>query len=189
MVYRLAHAIAIRVKDANPDDTEPIDVLTFGFILMLNLLVTWGLLIGFAIALQEIILIMATGVSFMIIRIFTGGAHFSTAIACTLVSVGFIVGVSFLPAAPIIYTILAFVCVLSYAPYYEEDQVVHSQAWERKKKLVGVLWIIIASSVALLFDFHALVHGVFLQGVLLTPIGTRLILTLNKWINNEEATK
>ncbi|WP_100405820.1 accessory gene regulator ArgB-like protein [Bacillus solitudinis] len=182
MFERWALVFADFIKKANPDETEPHDVLVFGFTILFNLLFTFTLIIMSGWLLDIPFLTLQVAFSFMLLRILTGGAHLEHSLACSLTSFSLLFVFVWLPVSNILITIyitIILINLLCFAPYYETHQVKHSAKWERKKKLVALLWVLISLVIYFLYDQTGLVIGALLQALLLTPAGIKLTHKLN----------
>jgi|GEM_PF-3148427 len=187
MFEKWAISFANYIKQVNPEETEPHDVLVYGFTILFNLLFTFLCIFSIGWALGVPFLAVQVAVSFTILRILTGGAHLDQSLACSLTSFVLIFLFILLPQDPYIIWgtgIIGFLFILMFAPYYEEHQLKHSKKWEMKKKLVAVLWVIAAFTMYMLFSHQGYLSGVFLQGLMLTPYGIKITHRFNKMITN-----
>ncbi|GIN70600.1 hypothetical protein J14TS2_10750 [Bacillus sp. J14TS2] len=186
MIEKWAISLANQIKKANPEETAPLDVLVFGFTIIINLLLT-GFLIALAgWVLNAFYLILQVGVSFMILRILTGGAHLNQSIACAVTSLILLISMVLLPVNDIYvysYWLLSLLLILKYAPYYEEHQLKHSAQWEKKKKIFAIVWLTASLAFYLWLGQSGFIFGALLQGILLTPLGIKTIHTLDHFIN------
>ncbi|WP_141432626.1 accessory gene regulator ArgB-like protein [Bacillus sp. 03113] len=183
MFEKWAILLANRIKEINPEETAPHDVLVFGFTIILNLLFTFFLLFFTGWLLGKPFIIVQVTLSFLLLRMLTGGSHLTASLACSIMSLLFILSISYLPInTPLIitYSVLSFFFLLQYAPFYESHQVIHSKEWERKKKLLSLFLIFIASGLYFIFHLPGFVLGAFLQSLLLTPIGINFIYFLDR---------
>ncbi len=178
----LASTTATKLKQINPDETAPHDVLVFGFTIFFNLLFTFLCLIVFGVLLGVFGTVIQVGFAFMLVRILTGGAHLDASLPCSLMSTTFILLFTYMPTNSFfIYGafILTLIALFRYAPYYEDHQVKHSDEWERKKKRAAFGAVIIYMLAFMLFHHAAFIHGAFLQALLLTPAGIMFTHKLN----------
>ncbi|MED3646667.1 accessory gene regulator B family protein [Halalkalibacterium halodurans] len=186
MLERLALTLAHQVKALNAEETESVEVLTFGFTIILHYLFTLLLVLAVGLLHGEIWLFLQIALSFTFMRVLTGGAHLDHSIGCTLLSVLFITAISWVPFANnyawILYGISGGLLIWKYAPYYEAHQVVHTEHWERRKKRIAYILIVLFIILAMFMSAQGLVLGVLLQGGLLTPIGLKVTRQLNRFI-------
>ncbi|KRG12111.1 hypothetical protein ACA30_20375 [Virgibacillus soli] len=178
--------LANQIKKANPEETAPHDVLVFGFTLIFNLLFTILLIAMAGWVLNAFFLILQVGLSFMILRILTGGAHLNQSVACSLASLLLLIAIILLPINKVylsFYWLLSLLLILKYAPYYEEHQLKHSAQWEAKKKGLAIVWIVVSLVIYLTLGQTGFIFGGLLQAILLTPIGIKSIHALDQIIN------
>lgn len=183
MFEKWAVAAANYIKQANPEETEPHDVLVFGFTILFNILFSLTILLLIGWALGSAWLILQIALSFMIVRIFTGGAHLDHSLGCAIVSISYILLAMLLPTSPLfmyIYFGFSLLLILYYAPYYEPHQLKHSPEWERKKKTVATLWVIISLIIYQLLLQPGVLLGALLQALSLTPGGITITHKLNR---------
>ncbi|WP_416147418.1 accessory gene regulator ArgB-like protein [Salipaludibacillus sp. HK11] len=184
VIDKLAKITAIRIKEANPEETEPLDVLIFGFTVIYNLIITWILIFLLGWLLGIFWLTIQVALSFMFMRMLTGGAHLQQSFACSLVTVVLICSVVFLPSSSMFiyaYFSLSLILLSIFAPFYERHQLVHSKQWEQKKKRFAMLWVIFSLFIYVLTDEVGFVLGVLLQAVMLTPPGIVFTHALNSF--------
>ncbi|MEK3889896.1 accessory gene regulator ArgB-like protein [Bacillus sp. FSL K6-3431] len=182
MFEKWAITLANQIKKMNPEETAPHDVLVFGFTILFNLVSTIILLIVTGWLLGIFLITLQVGLSFMILRMLSGGAHLDHSLACSITSLIVIVACAWLPASPSMvysYIVISIVLVLRYAPYYEKHQMKHSLLWERKKKRAAIIWLALSLVIYEYFGQPGFVFGAFLQAGLLTPIGITFIHKLN----------
>lgn len=185
MFEKWAMFAAEQIKAANPEETAPMDVLVFGLTIMFNIIFTVTIIMGIGWLLGVPSLLAQITISFMLARILTGGAHLDRSLACSLTSISLIILASLLPVTPFLiyaYVCLSLILLLRFAPYYEADQLRHSQAWENKKKATAILWVLFTLAAYRFLGMEGLVLGVFLQALLLTPAGIAVTHKLNNLI-------
>lgn len=148
MFEKWAVALADQIKKINPEETEPHDVLVFGFTILFNLLFTFLLLLIVGWIIGVPLLTVEVTLSFMILRILTGGAHLDRSIACSITSSLLVLTFVWLPVSPILlfcYFVVSLLLIARFAPYYEPHQIKHSKQWEQKKEtcchIVGYLYL------------------------------------------------
>ncbi|MBU8908749.1 accessory gene regulator ArgB-like protein [Desertibacillus haloalkaliphilus] len=187
MFERWAMACADHIKKSNPDETEPHDILVFGFTIVINLLFTFLLALVLGALLGVLALTLQVILSFMLLRVLTGGAHLESSLACSIASLFLISAFVWLPVSPwlmYVYFISTIILIVLYAPYYEPHQVQHSTEWERKKKYAAIGSVCMGMLIYLLFGQPGFVFGSLLQALLLTPASITLTYKLNTLINN-----
>ncbi|MBP3040541.1 accessory gene regulator B family protein [Bacillaceae bacterium Marseille-Q3522] len=183
MFEKWAVSFATLIKKMNPEETEPIDVLVFGFTIVFNLLFTFTAIFIIAWFLGVPWTAMQVAVSFMLLRILTGGAHLDRSLACSLISTTLIILCVFLPVSTLsitIYFVITLLLLIRFAPYYEVHQLQHSLQWEQKKKRLALLCSVFALLLYVIFSLPGFVFGGMLQALLLTPPGIHFMHRLNK---------
>lgn len=183
MFEKWAIAFADIIKKANPEETEPHDVLVFGFTILFNLFFTTLLILSFGWILGVPFLTLQVMVSFMVVRLLTGGAHLDQSLACSITSLLFVLVFVIIPTSPILvgcYFLITLLLIFKYAPYYEPHQVKHSIEWERKKKTLAILWVIFSVVMYYIFKLEGLILGSLLQALLVTPAGIKFTHKLNR---------
>ncbi|MBO0996039.1 accessory gene regulator ArgB-like protein [Bacillus sp. SD088] len=186
MFEKWAIAFADRIKRANPEETAPHDVLVFGFTIIFNLLFTVLLIMVVGWLLNAYFLILQVGLSFMILRILTGGAHLHQSLACSITSLLLLATIIWVPEKDTYifgYWLLSLFLIIKFAPYYEEHQLKHSAQWERKKKISALVWLLLALCFYLYFGHTGFIFGALLQALLLTPMGIKFIHSLDHLVN------
>ncbi|MEJ9150713.1 accessory gene regulator ArgB-like protein [Bacillus smithii] len=184
MFEKWAVALADQIKKINPEETEPHDVLVFGFTILFNLLFTFLLLLIVGWIIGVPLLTVEVTLSFMILRILTGGAHLDRSIACSITSSLLVLTFVWLPVSPILlfcYFVASLLLIARFAPYYEPHQIKHSKQWEQKKKRAAILWVIFTFVIYYIFSSPGFVFGALLQALLLTPAGIKFIHKLNNF--------
>ncbi|MGO4890614.1 accessory gene regulator ArgB-like protein [Anaerobacillus sp. MEB173] len=173
MFEKWAIVFANQIKKSNPDETEQHDVLVFGFTILFNLLFTFVLVLVFGALLGALGLLLQVTISFMLLRVLTGGAHFDDSLTCSIMTLALVIAFILLPSFPLlmyVYFIITIGLLLLYAPYYEPHQLQHSKEWERKKKYAAILCVCISMVIYQLFGQPGFVFGSLLQALLLTPV-------------------
>ncbi|MGP7817066.1 accessory gene regulator B family protein [Niallia sp. 01092] len=182
MIERYAVVFADKIKKSNPDETAPHDVLVFGFIIVFNIIMTTLLLTAVGFIIGKPFYILAIAFAFMSMRLLTGGPHLNHAFACSLGSTLFMVIGSFLSVhiiSVIFYAVCAFYLYIRYAPFYEQDQVVHAISWEKKKKNFALCILFMSSLLAVFFDYPAFLIGAYLQSITIIPFMIKGIHRMN----------
>ncbi|WP_088104341.1 accessory gene regulator ArgB-like protein [Halalkalibacter urbisdiaboli] len=183
MIEQFATKAAHKIKNMNPEETAPLDVLIFGFTILLNLVVTLSLILVTSLLLGKMLLAVQITLAFMVLRILTGGAHLDQSFACSLNSVCLVIAFLWLPVSqPFMlgYAALTLLFIISYAPYYEPHQMKHSAKWERKKKRVALVFVVASVGLYYGLAFPGFLIGCFLQALLLTPVGISFTHRLNQ---------
>lgn len=186
MIENMAVAAANKIKKINPDETAPHDVLVFGLTILINLMITFFLIAITGFILGKLALAMQVTLSFIIVRILTGGAHLDRSFACSINSLCLVIAILWIPISTelvLAYMIITILFLLRFAPYYEPHQMKHSEQWERKKKSLALIWVFISLTLYILFDIPGFLIGSFLQAILLTPFAIKFTHKLNSIIS------
>jgi accessory gene regulator B len=119
MLDSLANRIAISIKNANPEKTNSVEVLTFALILLINGLTSFAIALFIGALTGKFLLTALAIVSFVLLRFCSGGFHFQSSVTCTWVSSALFI---IIPHIPInhtwvqILTVLSLLLILVYAP-------------------------------------------------------------------------
>ncbi|WP_248562246.1 accessory gene regulator B family protein [Niallia sp. NCCP-28] len=179
---RYAIILADKIKRINPEETAPKDILVFGFTIIINLLITLVFLLFFSLLVGKTMEMFMIALSFMIMRMLTGGPHLHHALACSICSTILILIGTYLPdgtTAIFIYALSSLFLYIRYLPYYEKDQVVHSKEWEKKKKRFALLFLFLSFIFSVIFQNNIFLIGAFLQGVTSLPFMIQSIYKIN----------
>lgn len=165
MIERISESIAIRIKQANEEETASVAVLKFALIGVINNSLTFILIFLIGALYGKFIEAVIVAFSFTLVRLFAGGFHFKSAGLCIAVSVATLSVVPFLSDflnEPLVYatTGISFVLTAIYAPSNIKKTRI-KPAWRPLYKLVALLMIganfVIGSSLlALTFLFQAI---------------------------------
>ncbi|PKG21727.1 accessory gene regulator B family protein [Niallia nealsonii] len=182
MVERYAVILADKIKKINPEETASKDILIFGFTIMLNILITLVFLLFFSLLVGKTMEMFMIALSFMIMRMLTGGPHLHHALACSICSTILILIGAYLPdgaTAIFIYALSSLFLYIRYLPYYEKGQVVHSKEWEQKKKRIAFFFLFLSFLCSITLQLNAFLIGAFLQGVTSLPFMIQSIYKIN----------
>ncbi|MCM3716159.1 accessory gene regulator B family protein [Alkalihalobacillus oceani] len=186
MIEHWATLAASKIKNMNPEETAPHDVLVFGFTILINLFITFSLILLAGFLFGKTWLAFQVALSFMVIRILTGGAHLDRSLACSINSLCLVVLFLWLPitnALILVYAAVAFLLIIRFAPYYEPHQMKHSAEWEAKKKKAALACIVLFPVLFFTLQTPGFVTGALLQALLLTPFGISATHKLNTFTN------
>ena len=121
MINRLSETIAIKIKNANPEETASVAVMTFALVSILQHIITISLILLIGAATGHFIDACIVNVSFIVLRLFSGGFHFRSSALCILVSTVAMAPIPILapyvtPRLALVLTIASFVIAVIYAP-------------------------------------------------------------------------
>ncbi|MET3505407.1 accessory gene regulator ArgB-like protein [Halalkalibacter oceani] len=186
MIEKWAIIAANKIKQMNPEETAPHDVLVFGFTIFINLFITFSLIIVAGFLLGKPLLSLQIAVGFMTLRILTGGAHLDRSLACSINSLCLVVLFLWLPITNgliLVYAAIALLLIVRFAPYYEPHQMKHSAEWEAKKKKAAIGCVGLSLILFFTLQTPGFVTGALLQALLLTPFGISATHKLNTFTN------
>lgn len=86
MIERISESLAIRIKQANPEETASVEVMKFALVSLLNNTATFVLILLFGAVTGYFLQSCITIAAFMALRIFAGGQHFKSSTLCIVVS-------------------------------------------------------------------------------------------------------
>lgn len=182
MVERYAIVLADKIKQMNPEETAPKDILVFGFTIVMNLVITLVFLLFFSLLVGKTMEMFMIALSFMIMRMLTGGPHLNQALACSICSTIIILIGAYLPDGTrvmFIYAAYSVFLYIKYLPYYEKNQVVHTKEWEQKKKRIALFFLFLSFLCSIIFQMQFFLIGALLQGVTSLPFMIKSIYKIN----------
>ena len=121
MISRLSESLAIRIKQANPDETASVEVLKFAITGLLNNSITTFCILLIGALTNHFWDICIVTIAYMLLRWFAGSYHFKSAKLCFIVSVVTISPIPILAnyindTATVILTLISLVVTAIYAP-------------------------------------------------------------------------
>lgn len=165
MIERISESLAIRIKQANEEETASVAVLKFALIGVINNSLTFILIFLIGAAFGKFKEAVLVAFSFTLLRLFAGGFHFKSAGLCIAFSVATLSAVPFLAVflnEALVYTATAisFVLTAIYAPSNIKKTRI-KPSWRPIYKLVSLLiigtnFLIGSSLLALTFLFQAI---------------------------------
>ncbi|MFC5469811.1 accessory gene regulator ArgB-like protein [Cohnella suwonensis] len=146
MIDAIANKIAVKLKEANPEETASIEIMKFAlFGLIHNILtITTALFVG--LCLGQLLETLLAAFSFMILRFVSGGYHFKTPLSCLLFSSFVFVAIPFVPtnmSSLIILNLISLSLVLIFAPSNIKDHIRVSEKYFPIFKILSALLVII----------------------------------------------
>ncbi|RFB37816.1 accessory gene regulator B family protein [Brevibacillus sp. VP] len=167
MIEKLSEAISIKIKNASPERTNSIAVLSYALSILLNFffICFFLFLIGFLTdRLQETFIAL---MSFVILRFFSGGYHLKSLDHCVIVTTAIIAVIPYIPVNNIIVyllTAISVILVLIHAPNSTYENLTVPRKVLTLKLcsvlIVSINFVIVSPIVALAF---------FVQSFLLIP--------------------
>ncbi|MFD0673130.1 accessory gene regulator ArgB-like protein [Cohnella sp. GCM10027633] len=147
MIEGVAHRLATKIKEANPEETASIDVMKFAlFGLLNNLIITIvSLSLSFLFGqVQETIIVIT---SFSVLRLFSGGFHFKTPRACFIFTTLIFILTPFAHLSGtgiLVASVLALSLVLIFAPSNIKEHIQVDEKYFPLFKFISTI-IVIAS--------------------------------------------
>jgi accessory gene regulator B len=142
IIENVADRLAVVIKKSNPEKTASVAVLKYGLIIFLNFMTTVGLALIIGLIIGNIGEVAIALIAFLILRTFSGGVHFNTALQCTIVSSLVIVTTTLPNLSPIgilIANIISCILILVYAPSRLEKQSNFPKKYYPALKLLSLL--------------------------------------------------
>jgi accessory gene regulator B len=172
MIEQLAGKIAVKIKEASPEDTASVEVMKFALIGLLQngITITAALIVGLvAGTFFEVFLAVA---SFMLLRLVSGGYHFSSMLACAIFSFSVFVAIPFIPVSDSMVHVLnaaSLVLCLVFSPSNIKE---HIRVSEKYFFIFKVLSIIVVS-INFWISNPIVALGFFAQSLLLITFKVR----------------
>src|SRR5690554_2422168 len=82
----LARRIAVSIKNTNPEKTHSVEVMTFALIILMNGLLSFSLALLIGAITGKAYMTLIAIIAFVLLRFCSGGFHFQSSMACTIVS-------------------------------------------------------------------------------------------------------
>lgn len=172
MIEQLAGKIAVKIKEASPEETASVEVMKFALIGLLQngITITAALIAGLLTGTFFEVLLAV--VSFMMLRLVSGGFHFSSMLACALFSFSVFVAIPFIPLnqpAIIVLNAASFILCLVFSPSNIKEHIRVSEKYFFIFKVLSILMIGIN-----FWLFNPIIAlGFFVQSLLLIPFKGR----------------
>jgi accessory gene regulator B len=176
MIDLISLRLARYIHDREPSSS--VEVLHFALLSLFNTGLTLGLLILAGILVGQLLPLLLLAFPFAVLRMLTGGAHLSSSLLCSFITVLVFTAFSFVQlqtSFSFLLTILTFWSVWIYAPFLEDYQ---QQKTEQKKKTFkqfALIWITASFFIHWMGGPEAFLLGAFIQSITLTPGGIRFI--------------
>ena len=121
MINRLSETIATRIKQINPEETASIEVMKFALVSIMQHVITLCLIFLIGAATGHVIDACIVNVSFILLRLFSGGFHLQSSALCILVSTLAVAPIPLVaeyvsPQLALILTIASFAIIAVFAP-------------------------------------------------------------------------
>jgi len=121
LIERLATRIALKIKEASPEETASVELMKFALIGILHNAITIGTALAVGAILGRFGEVLLACAAFMLLRLFSGGFHFKSALSCFLFSAAIFVLIPLIPIGrdfPYLHLLTAssFMLCLFFAP-------------------------------------------------------------------------
>lgn len=170
MIDNISRRLAISIVNAAPGQTSSVTVLTYYIAVTLNLLAVIVLSIAVGGILGTVVDTLIALLSFVVLRMFSGGYHLRSLDLCVVVTVAIVTAIPMIPlteGGTIISSIIAAIIVLILAPNN-----VYDQSLVTTKLFPWLKGISVMIALSNIFIQSPVVAMAFLvQGILLIPKG------------------
>lgn len=172
MIEQLAGKIAVKIKEASPEDTASVEVMKFALIGLLQngITITAALIAGLISG--TFLEVLLAVVSFMILRLVSGGYHFSSMLACAIFSFSIFVAIPFIPLSYFMIIILntvSFILCLVFSPSNIKGHIRVSEKYFFVFKVLSILLV----SINFWLANPIVALGFFVQSLLLITFKIR----------------
>jgi len=99
LIEYLADRIAVKIKEASPEETASTEVMKYALIGLLHNGIIVGTALAAGLILGKFFDILWICLSFMLLRLISGGYHFKSALACFVFSTVIFIGIPFIPVS------------------------------------------------------------------------------------------
>lgn len=145
MLEILAKHLAVRMKQALPDDPISESVLRYGWAIVLNTVFTLAFSAMFGLAVGKLAETMTVLFAFALLRGITGGYHFKSGTVCVLVSSAMATALTFIQPDSyirLLLTVVSAVLIALHAPAGIERQTRIPVAYHPWLKVLGLLLVL-----------------------------------------------
>jgi Membrane protein putatively involved in post-translational modification of the autoinducing quorum-sensing peptide len=97
MIDALADKIAVKLKEANPEETASVEVMKFALIGLLHNALIFVTALTVGLVLGQFLDTLIAAICFMLLRLVSGGFHFKTPLSCLLFSSFVFVAIPLVP--------------------------------------------------------------------------------------------
>lgn len=86
MIEAIANRIAVKLKEANPEETASVDVMKYALFGLIHNTLTFATALIVGLLLGHLVDTLVAAISFMTLRFVSGGYHFKTPLSCLVFS-------------------------------------------------------------------------------------------------------
>ncbi|WP_182299762.1 accessory gene regulator ArgB-like protein [Cohnella cholangitidis] len=175
MIDAIATKLAVKIKEANPEETASVEVMKFALFGIIHNTLTFATALIVGLCLGQLLETLLAAFSFMILRFVSGGYHFKTPLSCLLFSSFVFVLIPFIPmqgTSVIIINSISLILVLLFAPSNIREHIRVSEKFFPIFKVISALLV----GAGFLLDNPIIILAFFVQSITL--------ITFKKEVNN-----
>jgi len=176
LINAIATKIAIKLKEANPEETASVEMMKFALVGILHNTLIFVTALVAGLCLGQLLETLVAAISFMILRLVSGGYHFKTSISCFLFSSFVFIGIPFITLDNLWFWIIntvSILLVLIFAPSNIKEHIRVSEKYFPVFKFLSFLVVVIS----ILFHNEVVTIAFFVQSLTL--------ITLRKEVSEE----
>ncbi|WP_186438492.1 accessory gene regulator ArgB-like protein [Cohnella terricola] len=147
MIDALASKIAVKLKEANPEETASVEVMKFALFGIIHNTLTFATALIVGLCLGQLLETLIAAFSFMILRFVSGGYHFKTPLSCLLFSSFVFVTIPFIPVNDLWFWVinsLTLLLVLIFAPSNIREHIRISEKFFPLFKVISVILVVVS---------------------------------------------
>lgn len=169
MIDAIATKIAVKLKEASPEETASVDMMKFALIGIIHntLIFITALVVGLCAG--QLLETLLAAVSFMILRLVSGGYHFKSPLSCFLFSSFVFIAIPFVPLDNSwfwIINVISLLLVSIFAPSNIKDHIRVSEKFFPVFKFLSILVV----AVSILFHNEIVTIAFFAQSLTLITL-------------------
>lgn len=145
LIEAIANRIAIKLKEANPEETASIEVMKYALFGILHNTVTLATAFLVGLVLDQFFDTFIAAVSFMLLRLVSGGYHFKTPLSCLIFSASIFVIIPLIPTSEIslfLLNILSLLLVILLAPSNIREHIRIPEKYFPLFKVISIVLVI-----------------------------------------------
>jgi len=166
LIDALAGKIAVKLKEANPEETASVEVMKFALFGIIHNTLTFATALIVGLCLGQLLETLIAAISFMILRFVSGGYHFKTPLSCLLFSSFVFVTIPFISINELWYWVInsiTLLLVLIFAPSNIREHIRVSEKFFPLFKIISVIIV----GVSLLLHNPIVTLAFFIQAITL----------------------
>lgn len=146
LIDSIANRLAVKLKEANPEETASIEVMRYALIGIIHNTLTFSTALIVGLFLGQLIDTLVAAICFMALRFVSGGFHFKTPLSCLIFSSFIFIAIP-LVSIPETFLIginsLSLILVLIFAPSNIKEHIRIPEKYFPMFKIVSLLVIIV----------------------------------------------